>query len=238
MKIVNHSILKFIVNMAQFQNAKYRDFIDIKCSVCNKIFKTLKRDITSRLRYSKHNNCVCSNQCRAKAITLSIPTTCKNCGKTILRSPHKINSNNFCTQSCFASYNNTHKTHGYRRSKLEMYIEKQLKIEYPQLEVKCNNVTTINNELDIYIPSLKLAFELNGIFHYEPIYSEESFKKLQNRDKQKLIKCYEHGIELVIIDTSNQKKFTEASSQKYYTIVKELIDKNIKRISNGAPERA
>jgi len=48
---------------------------------------------------------------------------------------------------------------------------------YPDLVIHFNKKDAINSELDIYIPSLKLAFELNGIFHYEPIFGKENFLK-------------------------------------------------------------
>ena len=80
--------------------------------------------------------------------------------------------------SCAATYNNKNKTHGTRRSKLECFIEKKLSELYPDLTIHYNQKDTINSELDIYIPSFKLAFELNGIFHYEPIYGEEKLNQI------------------------------------------------------------
>jgi hypothetical protein len=77
----------------------------------------------------------------------------------------------FCNSSCAASYNNTHKATGTRVSKLEKWMAEKLDIIYPSLEIHYNRKDAINSELDIYIPALKLAIELYGIFHYEPIFS-------------------------------------------------------------------
>ena len=41
-----------------------------------------------------------------------------------------------------------------------------------------NNSTTISSELDFYFPQLKLAIEINGIVHYEPIYGSNKFDKI------------------------------------------------------------
>jgi hypothetical protein len=66
---------------------------------------------------------------------------------------------------------------GYNRSKLEIYLEQELIKLYSTLEIHFCRSDTIGSELDIYIPSLKLAFEINGIFHYKPIFGEDKLKK-------------------------------------------------------------
>lgn len=109
---------------------------------------------------------------------------CKNCCKKLTDS-----KKTFCNSSCSATYNNTHKKHGCRRSKFEKYCEEQLSKDFPELTIEYNQTSLINYELDIYIPSLKLAFELNGIFHYEPIYGKTLLEKTQSRDKQKILSC-------------------------------------------------
>ena len=126
--------------------------------------------------------------------------------------------------SCAGTYNNTHKTHGTRRSKLEVWIEEQLTKLYPNLEIHFNQKDTINSELDIYIPSMKIAFELNGIFHYEPIFGEDQLNKIQNNDHRKFAACHEAGISLCVIDTSGQKYFKPKSSQRYLDIITGIIN--------------
>ncbi len=139
-----------------------------------------------------------------------------------------MSKNNFCSQSCAAIYNQSHKTHGYRRSKLEIWLEVELNKLYPSLEIHFNRKDAINSELDIYIPSLKLAFELNGIFHYEPIYGEEQLKKIKNNDTRKYQACLERGIELCIIDTSKIKYFKESTSKPILDIISKIINDKIK----------
>ncbi len=134
----------------------------------------------------------------------------------------------FCGSSCAAIYNNTHKTKGYRRSKLEIYLEEQLIKLYSGLEIHFNRKDTINSELDIYIPSLSLAFELNGLFHYEPIFGPEKLSKIQNNDQRKFQACLEKGIELVIIDSSQLEYFKIQSAQKYLDIITQIIDSKLK----------
>ena len=151
------------------------------------------------------------------------------CSSDLERNIKKSKSGlSFCSSSCAATYNNTHKTIGYRRSKLEIWLEERLLQKYFNLEFKFNDKEAINSELDIYIPSVQIAFELNGIFHYEPIFGEEKLKDIQNNDNRKFQACLEHNIELCIIDSSGQKRFTIQSSEKYLTIISNIIDSKLK----------
>ena len=76
----------------------------------------------------------------------------------------------------------------------------------------------------MYIPSLKLAFEIQGIFHYEPIFGQEKLDQIQKNDKDKIKKCLEQGITLYQIDTRSQKSFSIKSSKIFLDIIKEKID--------------
>ena len=130
--------------------------------------------------------------------------------------------NVFCNRSCAASYNNCHKSYGYRRSKLEIYIEEQLTLEFPLIHFVFNSKSLINSELDIFLPQFKLAIELNGIVHYKPIYGVNKFIRINNNDRQKVISCTNQEIKLVIIDTS--KCSTIKQFPKYYELVKHIIE--------------
>lgn len=133
----------------------------------------------------------------------------------------------FCSQSCSATYHNTHKTKGIRRSKLEAWLEIQLNQLFPDLEIHYCRKDAINSELDIYFPSLKLAFELNGIFHYEPIYGQDKLSQIQNNDDRKFQACLEQGIELCILDVSKQGQFKEKTCFGYLEIICKIINLKI-----------
>ena len=202
--------------------------MSLECCHCHRVFSKKKHrlmdDIKSDNRASGHH---CSRKCSHAASIKRENIICKECGKSVSKIPSALKNksrNFFCCSSCSTSFNNKNKTYGIRVSKLEMYLQKMLKENYT-FEIDLNKHDTINSELDIYIPSLKLAFELNGIFHYEPIYGNERLKKIQNNDDRKFQACLERGIELCIIDSSSQKRFTEETSNKYWLIVKNIIDK-------------
>ncbi len=202
-------------------------YIPLFCSYCKKSFKKpLFLYNNSIKRKDKHS--FCSIKCVGLFQRHRITKPCKKCGKLITRQHRQMKSTNvFCNHSCACSYNNTHKTKGIRRSKLEIFIEKQLNKLFPQLPIVYNNKETINSELDIYIPSLSLAFELNGIFHYEPIFGQEKLNKIQNNDNRKIFACAEKNIELCIIDSSSLKYFKPKHTQKYLDIIVSLISQKL-----------
>jgi hypothetical protein len=116
-----------------------------------------------------------------------------------------------------------------RRSKLEVWIEDELKKEF-SFEIIFNGKEAINSELDIYIPSLNLAFELNGIFHYEPIYGDKKLESVKNNDDRKFQACLENKIEFCTIDVSGSKHFKPERDKKYLDIIKNIITMNINNV--------
>jgi hypothetical protein len=69
-------------------------------------------------------------------------------------------------------YNNKHTTREPRVSKFEKYIQVRIKEEFPDLEVQYSNKTALVDagEVDVFVPAFKLAFEIQGISHFQPIY--------------------------------------------------------------------
>ena len=202
--------MKPLYTQEDFEKSKSKGLLQCQCYNCNKPFLNTKHTIQRALNTNNMTqNKYCSKECQFKSQIRKLKITCINCNKEIERIPASLSKsgNNFCSRSCSASYNNKHKTTGNRRSKLEIYLEEQLTILYSNLHIEFNKKDTIGSELDIYIPSLNVAFELNGIFHYEPIYGTNRLDQIKNNDQNKFKSCIERKIDLCIIDTSQQKYF-------------------------------
>lgn len=220
-----------LISNEELLSSKYSEMIPLKCDYCGDTFHRLQKFVKSSKKRFPTRKHLCSKECISNNQFSKLPVQCKNCNKTFLKLPNQLKKcpNSFCSSSCAATYNNTHKTHGCRRSKLEFYLEQILPPKYPELEFHFARKDTINSELDIYIPTLKLAFELNGIFHYEPIYGEKQLKKIQNNDQRKFQACLEHNIELCIIDVSSLNHFKPNKAQKFVDIITSIIDSKCKR---------
>ena len=129
----------------------------------------------------------------------------------------------FCSSSCSTSYNNKNRNYGYRQSAIEQHLANEL-IKAGHTVI-CNSKDYIGSELDIFLPKLNKAIEVNGVFHYKPIYGEKKLKQIQTNDKLKIIECNKHGINLLVLDVSDQNQFTEANSKVYLNKVIQWVDR-------------
>ncbi len=221
----------------EYEKAGYYDLLLLKCYTCEEPFYKQKGDIKKVYLNKGEGTCqYCTNECRIAAQikygSLKKLVNCNCCGIEFSKRTSQVvrSKNHFCSRSCNAKYHNVRKSKGTRRSKLEVWIEEQLTKDYPELNIDYNEKNQIGCELDIYIKNYKLAFELNGIFHYEPVYGESKLNQTQNNDQRKFQACIEKGISLCVIDTSNQKYFKPDSSKKYYDIIKKIINENSNKL--------
>jgi len=227
---MNKQEIQFLFTEEEYKSAKVREYLPFICPHCKKKSFAQKRRINKYI-IEKINIFFCSANCQFQHQKTRKTINCGYCQKefTIIPSQLRLSKSGlgFCSRSCMGSYHNAHKTTGTRCSKLEMYLQKELVSLYSGLKFDFNKTDAILAELDIYIPSLKLAFELNGIFHYEPIFGKERLEKTKNNDERKFQACLERGIELCILDSSKMKKFKESLGEPYLKIIKDIIDKKI-----------
>lgn len=217
------------ISIEEILKLPYDTMISIECDICKKHFTRMQKFVKFELKNTPNKKWCCSKQCADLTRYTRILVNCKQCGKSFFKRSNQLrrNPNSFCDHSCSATYQNQNKTYGSRRSKLECYLEKELISLYPNLDFHFNRKDAIKSELDIYISSLKLAFELNGIFHYEPIFGQDKLQNILNNDQRKFQACFEKGIELCVIDSSSMKNFKENKAKEYLKIITDIIDQKL-----------
>ncbi len=201
-------------------------FYTYNCDHC-KIFckKQRKNYYTAKKRHQ--TLFFCSQLCRHKYYNhISIEVKCSFCNKTIKRraSQIAITKHSFCNTSHAASYNNKLKRKT-RRSKIEAKFYNLLVKEFPQLDILSNDKTMLNgSEVDVAIPSLKLAIEWNGIVHFKPIYGQTKLDKIQTIDAKKLKIASNKNINLIVIpDLVSNDKILKQAFNDVSNIIKSLI---------------
>ena len=222
--------MKPLYTEQQFNNTKSRDTLPCKCYNCDSTFKITKKRIQDALNPNLvDKGMYCSIQCSQEHKKTLEQINCYQCNCVIEKRKSTINRNKFtfCSNSCRTQYYNQHKTWGSNRSKLEKWVEDELTRLYPNLEIRYNDRTAIGLELDIYIPSVNIAFEINGIFHYEPIFGVDKLNRTIKNDKNKFKICHEQNISLCVINTSEETYFKPKKCQRYLDIITEIINQNI-----------
>lgn len=215
------------------------DLVELVCHHCGKSKHI--RQTHYNLKVAKgYKKFFCDNQCQGQWQTAvgTVTASCGQCGSSVTRKFGESESSKsghiFCNTSCAATYNNTHKTTGYRRSKLEIWLETELRREFPNLDIYTNDRSAISLELDFYFPALKLAFEFNGICHYQPIYGQERFDSRIALDARKTKECEECKIELHVIDVSTMKVFNQKFSAPHLSTLRGILKETIRdRLERG-----
>jgi len=169
----------------------------------------------------------CSQKCQHEYHSTSQNVMCANCGKDFWKLPSQItkskSKNNFCSKSCAATFNNKHKQFGTRRSKIETLIETMLVATYPTLEFQCNQKDTIGSELDFYFPTLKLAIQIQGPLHYQPIYGQAKLDQIQCMDEEKRVACLKQDIRLIELDCSDDKYLNKKKIEERLLQIKTIL---------------
>lgn len=178
-----------------------------------------------KAQYDNQPNHYCSVECRIKGTEKAAIINCTECNKEIRVHNYKVRNStsgkHFCNKSCTGKYYTRNKTFGVNRSKFEVWLEEHLPIEFPDIEFDFNNRTEIGYELDIFIPELRVAIEIHGPTHYEPIYGLNRFKQTQELDVKKITLCEAQNIQHHIIDVSKIRNWSPKMTNNHY---KEICD--------------
>jgi very-short-patch-repair endonuclease len=118
-------------------------------------------------------------------------------------------------------------------SKLEKYIRDKLTIEKYVIEYhKKGIVPNSNLEVDIYLPELGTAVEIDGPSHFLPIWGEDALRKTIKSDNEKNGLLRFHGI--MVLRVAQKRK---TLSQKSMRDTWNAIEKELKSISTKMPTK-
>jgi len=100
--------------------------------------------------------------------------------------------------------------------------------DFPSLKMIQNDRALLPSglEIDIVIPHLKLAIELNGPVHYFPLFGDEKLSKIRSADILKQVEIQAAGYSLLVIDISAYGYFKKAKamlSEYYVTHIQPLL---------------
>ena len=233
--------MKLLIKESEFIDAKSRDLIPYICDGCAKTHYRKKHEIQANVKKNgKLCKIYCSKICYgASNVRVRETKYCKQCNKPIylrlkeIQKHERVKSKNyFCSKRCRGIHTSQNRIKGDKRSKLEYWIEDNLTKIFPGLHILYNNRQKIGAELDIYLPHLSLAFELNGIFHYEPIFGKEKLQQIENRDRNKLHLCTKAKIDLCVIDTSSVRYFKPKTSEKFLNIIIKIIQDRLNMMNH------
>lgn len=194
--------------------------MNIICSYCNQPISRSLKNLHLERGYTNH---FCSRICMHLFTGKSIKIICEQCSKSFFKQRSKMSPKNFCSNSCSAKYNNKLKRKS-KRSKCETLLYQLIKIKFPNLTILPNDKTMLEGlEVDIAIPSLKLAIEWNGIVHFKPIYGEEKLKSIKKIDATKLSIANNKDINLIVIpDLISTEKFVHSVFKEISDIIQSL----------------
>lgn len=113
-------------------------------------------------------------------------------------------------------------------SRLENIIRDALIGEGYTVEFHRKNIIANEKlEVDIYIPTYKIAIEVNGPAHYFPVWGDESLQRHIDADKVKMGLLLTNGFRYIIVKAIRQtesKAIFKELTDKILAVVNEIID--------------
>ena len=142
-----------------------------------------------------------------------ITIKCKKCGSTFIKIACDHITSSFGGCACYSF-----------KSKGEDEIQNYIKACINEEEIKLNDRSVLNGkELDIYIPSRKLAIEYNGVYYHSETYGRKD--KYYHLDKT--LECEKNGIRLIHIfeDEYVYNKEIVLSKLRHILNINDSVDK-------------
>ena len=117
-------------------------------------------------------------------------------------------------------------------SKLEKFLLQKLLSDGFKVDFhKEQSLLTTKLQIDLFLPTLNIAIEVDGPSHFEPVWGDENLKRNKGYDNKKTGLILGKG--LVLIRIRQTKDFSKARAQSIYTSLK----KHINNIQQQFPDK-
>jgi very-short-patch-repair endonuclease len=109
---------------------------------------------------------------------------------------------------------------------MELLIEKGYKVEFHKEQILSNTKL----QIDIYLPALTTAIEVDGPSHFEPVWGEDTLNKNQKYDQKKTGLIIGRGMRLVRVKQSKDFSPTRARIifDKLHTLLQDIDNRSEK----------
>lgn len=150
----------------------------------------------------------CSRACKTEASKKRHTANCAVCGKSVTRQLSQLkkskSGNIFCSPECGTIWSNWQGPKFKSKSALEDQLGMALQKMFPEIEICLGDRSPLDSSVDIWIPSLKLAIEVNGPHHFGPIRNNlVAYLKTIKNDLRKIRQAKKAGIKLYVLNTGN-----------------------------------
>ena len=236
--------MRLLCNQHEFKKAKSTDFLPLECSRCSSTFYQRKSTVERAIGYivglnnSRKTLEFCSPKCSDNRVTnkaeiyTHVCTTCQ----TEFQSDRK--DSKFCGRQCKGKHDiGRNRKISKNRSKAEAYLFNRIRHEFPEIALLANDRAFLEGglEIDIFLPELSLAIEVNGPFHYRPIYGEERLERAQHNDQLKKENLENRSVELLSLDISGPEHKSWKASKihleaLFQNIIKPLVKGRLRLI--------
>lgn len=120
---------------------------------------------------------------------------------------------------------------GRKGSQLELYLRDQLEfLGYPVIFHKRGAIINDALEVDLIVPVLKTAIEVNGPTHYKPIYGQERLTAQIQADQKKVGLLLHEGYTVIVLKCLYRKLSTRRKHEALSQVLLVLKKKELKKI--------
>lgn len=109
-------------------------------------------------------------------------------------------------------------------SKLEKYLLTQLRLDGYEVTFHAEGfLANADLQCDILLPNIRVVVEVDGLSHYQSIWGEESFRKIQARDSEKNGLLMSAGYKVCRLKAT-AKSVSDAYMRKLYNLLAQYLD--------------